>query len=253
MTEESPELRRIRALLTKAERTENEHEAEAYTQAALRLIAVHGVDEEMLAARRPDPGLPGKREISLTGTYTNEQMHLLTDIAAAYPSQSYYVTSGRTVKSVVLFGFEDDLNKIEFLFTLLLVQMTGEAAKVQADRADYPGWYDARDMATMTRRLRRGFMRGYAVRIHQRLVALFADARRDYDREHTGESSDLVVQSKGDKVLALYNADDATNDVKLDRPRNYDGRGLDLGRDAADRADLGGTKLKTAGQRALTA
>lgn len=252
MTEESPQLRRIRGLLDKAnDPAVTEHEREAYTEAAMRLIAQHGVTDEMLAAQRPDTDKPGKREISLSGVHTRSQMELLTCIAEAFPSQTYYVRKGRTITSVVVYGFDADLDKIEFLFTLLLVQMFNEVAKVKANPGDWPFWYGKTELAARTRHERIGFMLGYASRIRARLVALFEDAREEYDREHGGSGTELVLASKHDRVLALF--DEENGKIKMDKPRYYDGAAVARGQAAADRADLGGTKLQTAGQRALTA
>lgn len=253
MTEESPQLRRIRGLLDKAnDPAVTEHEREAYTEAAMRLIAQHGVTEEMLAAQRPDTDRPGKRVISLTGVHSRSQMELATCIAEAFPTQTYYVRKGRMIDSVVIYGFEADLDKIEFLFTLLLIQMFNEVEKVKADPDDWPFWFGRSELAAETKRLRVGFMVGYAARIRTRLVAMFADAREEYDREHGGSGTELVLASKHDRVLALFKEENP-EDIKPDRPRDYDSRGVRLGAAAADRADLGGTKLKTTGQRALTA
>jgi hypothetical protein len=251
MTEESPQLRRIRGLLAKAERTENEHERESYTQAALRLIAVHGVDEEMLAAKRPDNAKPGKITINLTGAYTEEQMHLANEIVSAFPARLMFHRIGRRFETVTIYGFDEDLSKIEFLFTLLLIQMTSEAAKVAAAPSDLGWWANKSELAAETRQRRRGFMRGYARRIYQRLVLLFADAREEYDREHDGEQSALVLASKADRVLALFEEENPK--LKTRKQGRTDAEGMRLGAAAADRADLGGTKLRTAGQRALTA
>lgn len=252
MTEESPQLRRIRALLDKAnDPAVTEHEREAYTEAAMRLIATHGVSEEMLAAKRSDAAKPGKITINLTGAYSQEQMHLADYITNAFPARLTFWQVGRRFDHVTIYGFEEDLAKIEFLFTLLLVQMFGGANKVNADPEDFHVWTTNAELAAATRRMRAGFMRGFGKRIHQRLVLMFADAREDYDRGHDGENSALVLASKRDRVLALFEEENPK--LRTRKSSAYDGYGASLGRAAADRADLGGTKLKTAGQRTLTA
>ena len=119
-------LTKISALLRKAETTDNEHEADAYLQAAQRLATLSSVDLAVARAhasakeKRAAPtqrtitvGEPGKR-----GLRTFVQLFL--EIGRA---NNLTCDIARDSTRVYAYGFDTDIDAVEALYSSLVVQM----------------------------------------------------------------------------------------------------------------------------------
>ena len=173
-------LSKIAALLRKAERTDNEHESDAYLQAAQRLATAASVDlavaraHTAAAERRATPtqrevviGESGKRGLR---TY----VELFLAIARA---NDIRCDIARDSTRVFAYGFESDLDATHALYASLVVQMvrssdefirTRQYADEQVERwsAKRRRW-ELRPVSPITARL--SFQRAYATRIGRRL------------------------------------------------------------------------------------
>ncbi|MEZ5294802.1 MAG: DUF2786 domain-containing protein [Ilumatobacteraceae bacterium] len=153
-------LERVRHLLDKAESTEFEAEAEAFTAKAHELITRHAIDTALLA---DDVGPntdehPVATRVDIDDPYADAKSLLLQIVAEANRCRTVY--HERLAFSTVL-GFAADLAATELLYTSLLVQ--AQSALAAAGRNAPPG------ARTRSRSYRSAFLVAYANRIGQRL------------------------------------------------------------------------------------
>src|SRR6266540_3701860 len=123
-------LARVRKLLAKAEDPAcTSAEAEAFTAKATELIAKYGVDRALLAAQDPAIDPVGDRIVPLDAPYALDKAGLLA--AVAVPLGCRVVRRTRDGVKVHLFGHDADLERVELLFTSLLVQAAHGLAAVR--------------------------------------------------------------------------------------------------------------------------
>lgn len=217
-------LGRIRALLTKAERTDFPEEAEALTAKAQQLMTRHAIDAAALDAEH---GIPAAdqvvgRRVHLDNPYPEAKVRLLNAVATANGARTVWL---ERLGMATLVGLPVDLDAVELLFTSLLLQAT--RAMTAAGRT---GSGRARSVS-----FRRAFLVSYAVRIGERL---------ERAREQTTQD---VSAARGASLLPVLRAreqavDDAftrlfPNTYGVER-RSFDASGWHAGRLAADTADL---------------
>src|SRR4051812_48824809 len=129
-------LDRIRKLLAKAERAATPEEARAYTDKAVQLMARHGVDMALLAAAEPGRDGIGATRVDLADPYTGGKARLLGWTAVALRCRAVlHQAAGGRVAAVTVFGFATDRERVEVLFTSLLLQTAGELARGRPARA----------------------------------------------------------------------------------------------------------------------
>jgi len=218
-------LRRIRALLAKAESTEYPDEAEALTAKAQELMTRHAVDAVLL-----DPGgTPHRadvttRRVHVDDPYVRAKTQLLGAVADANGVRLVWYPE---LGIANLVGIPADLDAVELLFTSLLLQVgqaLGAAERTAGRRS-------------AARSFRRAFLLGYAGRIRERLTSARERATRAAAAE---QGVDLlpVLRSRQEAV------DDAFTElfprVRSTRSRSStDAGGWEAGRAAADSADVG--------------
>src|SRR5262245_564666 len=119
-------LEKIRKLLAKAEDPGcTPAEAAALNDKAAELIAKYGVDSALLYARDPRVDPVGDRVIPLLAPYARDKSELLAGVAAVlrcHSVQRQKPTAAGREFSMHLFGFASDLERVELLYTSLLVQ-----------------------------------------------------------------------------------------------------------------------------------
>src|SRR3954452_22734726 len=114
-------LRKVRALLAKAEATDFEAEAETFMAKAQEIITRHRIDRALLADAAPDRAAPQDRWIDVVNPYASAKVRLLASVANANDCRTVWVGQR---SSAQVFGFADDLEAVEALYTSLLVQVT---------------------------------------------------------------------------------------------------------------------------------
>jgi hypothetical protein len=232
-------LRRVRALLAKAESTEFDAEAEALSAKAQELMARHRIDRAMLAEgdRGATDDVAGRR-IWIDDPYANPKFLLLSGVARA--NGAHAVWSSRFGFSTV-FGFAAELEVIEELFTSLLVQANA-ALRREGPKVDEWG-------RSRSKRFRRSFLVAYAYRIGERLDDAVAQTVVEV-AEEAGTDLVPILAARDEAVDAVLQA----TFPKLGRVRTSvsDAEGVYAGRFHADRADLSaGPALRREG-RALS-
>jgi hypothetical protein len=220
---DDPLLARVRKLLAKAEDPAcTAAEAEAFTAKATELIAKYGVDQAMLAAADPAADPVGDRMLTIIPPYARDKYSLLSAVATPLRCRAVLLAEGRTSRCH-LFGHAVDLERVELLFTSLLVQ----AAHGLMGAPIPPGAHAAA--------YRRSWLDGYTRAVGARLWA----AERSAAAAEPGaelvlvDRTGLVEQRRDDTYPAL---------VTL-APRQLRGGGRAHGYQAGRTADLGGRRV----------
>ena len=233
-------LGRIRKLLARAERAGTPEEAQACTDKAVELMARHGVDMALLAAAEPGRDEIGATRMEVADPYSAGKARLLGWTASALRCRAVlHQLGGGRVGAVTVFGFASDRERVEVLFTSLLLQA---GAQLLRERPPHAGESVAA--------YRRSWLHGFAVQVHRRLV----DAERRAERraeQQTGARDDtgaaIVLADRRSQVEHAY----AEAFPALGRSRRsvLSGTGFAAGAAAGERADLGADALS--GRRAL--
>ncbi len=239
-------LERVRRLLSKAEGAATESERDAYNAKAAELIARYGIEVALLAAMEEQSPRPADRVVGLDAPYARDKASLLSAVALPLGVRGVLCSSrgaegGRL--SMHLFGMSSDLDRVDMLYTSLLVQAAhGLAVARPADAGESVAAY------------RRSWMVGFAYTIQQRLIAAEAaakeraEAAHERDRE-SGPSVSLVL---ADRAALVDGAVAAAYPRLRSAPTRYlSGSGSAAGAAAARRADLGGRRLAKRSRPAL--
>jgi hypothetical protein len=218
-------LQRVRALLAKAEATPFDAEAEAFTAKAQELIARYRIDHALLSARNlHDRETPLPRRVHVEDPYVTAKVVLLSRVADANDCRSVWP---KPLRYVELFGFADDLDAVEELFTSLLVQVTA-ALRRSGSKRDTFG-------RSRTTAFRRAFLMAFAVRIGQRLQATVA-ATVDAAVADTGRELMPILAARAHAAEALARA--SYPFTRPIRASVTDPEGWHAGSIFADQADL---------------
>ncbi|NMD95673.1 DUF2786 domain-containing protein [Rhodococcus sp. BL-253-APC-6A1W] len=212
-------LTRIGGLLRQAESTDNAHEADAFLAAAQRLATAASVD---LAVARAHAGAKERRatpvqrlvtigEVGKKGLRTYAQLFLA--IAAANDVQCD-ITATSTV--IFAYGFADDIDVCEALYSSLLVQMvrasdaylrsgTYRSESTVRTVIERRGGRDVRTrvrkpIAPVTARL--NFQSAFAARIGARLAETKQEIEKDAESSSPG--TELVLRGKAVEVRDFY-------------------------------------------------
>lgn len=220
-------LAKVRALLSKAESTNFEHEAEALTAKAQELISRYAIDE----ALAQDPAgqqrvRPVARRLAVDDPYSSAKSGLLAVVAGANGVRTVW---DDRFGLMTIIGFESDLDAVEVLFTSLLMQAS--RAMLSNGRVT-----DGRGRSR-TRSFRQSFLVAFSGRIRERLFLASMEVARSASEE-LGRDVLPVLADRRDEV------DEATKDMfpHLRRKRGpsiSNESGWRAGRAAAETATLG--------------
>jgi Protein of unknown function (DUF2786) len=220
---DDPLLARVRKLLAKAEDPAcTPAEAEAFTAKAAELIAKYGVDQALLAGTDPALDPVGDRIVTVLAPYARDKAGLLGAVAVALRCRVVHLERRGTAR-IHLFGHAADLERVELLFTSLLVQAAHGLAATEVPSFDHPAAF------------RRSWLVGFTEAIRARLT----EAERAAAAEAPGAELVLV-----DRTELVDRRRDETypNLIRLG-PRRLAGSGRRQGYAAGRTADLGGTGL----------
>lgn len=245
MTEMDRRLKRVRALLDRAQRVDTEpREAEAASRKAMRLITEYGISQAMLdAAGGQDEGGLDSVTITMHAPYTYEKAELLTAIGFVFGCESS--TRGwrgrHAIESATLYGYRSDLDRTQMLYTSLVMQATNEMART-------------REPAGVSRvTFLRDFLFGFANAVITRLKAMQNEVVEQYEQEHAGETGAgnlpisvlPVLASRRERVRSFF--EEQTGDLETAEPIVRDGVGVYAGHIAGQTADLGDGRTTVAG------
>ena len=229
-------LRRVQALLAKADSTEFEEEAEALRVKANELIATHSITATMLAAEGRSADALGKVIIYFTGAYTHNQASLLTGIANVFNCKAvHYAAPGgrKTLDKAVVVGYSSDLDVVEGLFRIINMQAVHECAQTIP-----PAWEHGRTY-------RNSWWFGFNRVVHGRLKKAHATAVRQASATSNGISAALVLVDRAAKVEAYR--DEIFSNLRTSKRHARSSFGYCDGKAAGARADIGQSRV--GGQR----
>ena len=227
-------LDKVRKLLAKAEDPAcTLAEAEAFNVKAMELMAKYGVDRALLAVADPGSDVIGDRVIELVAPYALDKTALLAGIADTMRCRSVRRTSrvgDRKSFAMHMFGFESDLDRVELLFTSVLVQASQALAAQRVPAAESLAAY------------RRSWLAGFTHAIVLRLRAAEERAAGDASDVPDGRSVALVLADRSG--IVQQRLAEAYPRVRFSAPRRLAGTGMSAGYEAGQRADLGGTPVR---------
>jgi len=230
----------VRKLLAKAENPAcTEVEAKALNDKAAELIARYGLEEALKTAADPTRDEVGDRVIVIDAPYAIAKSTLLHRIAEPLGCRTVRRRHrpGQPVE-VHLFGYDSDMDRVDLLYTSLLVQLA--LAVTWAPIPPYEG----------VKAFRRAFMLGFSSAVYKRLTEAEQRARRQYDDgRQDGPSTALVLADRSDQVARRVKA--AYPKLVSGSASTTSGSGYRLGDTAGRRADLGGTRVAAGHRRAL--
>ncbi|MEV4581198.1 DUF2786 domain-containing protein [Nonomuraea jabiensis] len=215
-------LERVRKLLAKAERTDNEHERATFMAAASALMAKHGIDSLPPAGTRQTPG---DRVVTLPNPWAREKARLVSLVAQAVRCRPLLIGRGEGGQRVHVFGFAADLERADLLATSLLLQMASGLARVRVP-----------DGVTAVRAYRRSWLLGFTDEVYRLLCVAESQA------EQASTGAALVLADRRTEVERAVAAH--YPDIRVSVPRTS-GTGYRDGMAAGRRADLGRTGMTT--------
>lgn len=217
-------LAKVRALLAKAESTTFDAEAEALTAKAQELMTRHRIDRATVSSDGSGEKVVGRR-VGLDRPYVDAKSLLAGGIAHANGCRAVW---SKEFGFITLFGYPDDLDGTETLFTSLLVQ-----ASSALQREGSKHYADGR---SRTKSFRRSFLIAFAVRISQRLEEA-ADQTVEAVEVETGRSLLPALASRVQEVEEMV--EENFPEMRQVRMSGSDYEGYVRGTEFGDAADLG--------------
>jgi hypothetical protein len=233
-------LDRVRKLLAKAEDDGcTPAEAEALTAKAAELMARYGIDRALLGTLHPGSDKPADRVFDLDNPWAAVKAHLLSGLAAALRCQCVLLNRRDPGSRVHVFGYQSDLDRLDMLFTSLLVQMHRALAQqvVPGVHGHAKAW-------------RRSYMLGFSSAAVGRVrAAEEAAVSHASGGERPGQPGTALVLA--DRALVVKaqvrQAYPRTRQVKT----TYTGSGYQSGHRDGQSADIGGKRMGASAGRAL--
>ncbi len=221
-------LRRVQALLTKAESTEFPDKAEALLTKAQELMARHAIDEAMVQRAGGSPAQVESVAISVSAPYASARSALLSAVARANDCRAVLHGGRSGPQNCTVVGHRSDLEKVQALFAALSMHATRSMLAAAVPSDDTP------------RRFRHAFLLAFASRVGERLRLATRDARSQAETA-VGSSVALALR---ERTVAVDEAL-ASQFPRLGTVRwqASSAAGMQHGRAAADGASLGHTTI----------
>lgn len=233
-------LRRVRALSDIASRESTpEGEREAAMQKAMELMALYGITQAHLVSEGKATDEIGRTDIAITDPYSYPKVLLVHNLAEALRCKAIITKqSGKRYQRVAVIGAESDRERVEFLYTSLLVQALRGLARVNG--------YSAAD----TKVRRSNYLRGFGFRAGERLKEI-ERATIQEDAATSGTGAELVLLDRSTLVERAYR-DMFPDAHKTKSSYRRNNAAWSQGTNDANRADLGQSRVG-GGRRELTA
>ncbi|MCK9901086.1 DUF2786 domain-containing protein [Frankia sp. Cpl3] len=231
-------LGRVRKLLAMAEAEGLPDAArENYNAKAAELIAQYGIDRALLEDAAPAGAVAGDVVMGIDAPYARDKISLLASVADPLGCRLVHRTQpagSGTAHAAHLFGMAGDIERVQMLFTSLLVQQAHGLAAVHP-----PRWEDPRAF-------RRSWMAGFSVAVRDRLAQAEEAARRRAEGAEKPPAADGASERRS--VAVVLASREGVVDAHLarvyprlrtTRARQLSGSGGRDGYRAGQRADLG--------------
>jgi hypothetical protein len=221
---------KIRALLAKAEGTNNQHEAEMFFAKATELMDKYRIED---AAVRDRPSDIGRATFPMAGfKYLRASVQLLGAVARHYGCVVFVAHTGNS-KFPTIVGEQSDIEATVMMFRSLIIQRDRACLAEPVPSGKSPISF------------RTSFALGYTIRIAARLKEI-----RD--------AAQATIEGTTSAALEVYGRYEALKEklgnpgsVNHNRP-TVDVHGVGSGDRAARTADLGQDRIESTGPRAIT-
>lgn len=236
---------KIRGLLAKAEGASTEAEAEVCRNMAFKLMQKYAIDEADIRAKSGKSRNEQVKHhfIPCGGIYKDSLIELGFAVAAAIRGVMTVKGQHNGTPGFTLYGYEDELNSVKYLYSSLVLQMTTALNREWKSSTTQGIYHHATAMQKF--KFKRSFGIAYARRIEQR----FIDMQKQEEAEVTPGTAlalvDLDAKVKTWMDLNLLLASSKTN-------LSMSGLGYKSGDAAGCRADLGQTDISNSDRRSLT-
>jgi Protein of unknown function (DUF2786) len=230
---------RVRKLLAKAEAEGvTPDEAQALTGKASELMAKYGIDRALLAARRPETDKPADRKIDIDNPWARVQAHLLCGLASALRCQAVILPRPGPGSRIHIFGFESDLERLDVLYTSLLLQMWSGLRT-----AVVPGW------SRSPRAWRRSWLLGFTSAVISRVRAAEHHVTEQARETTNGARTELVLADRTQVITQNINhAYPVTSKARI----TYSGSGYGSGYTEGQKADINQRNVGRRDTRAIS-
>lgn len=220
---------KVRKLLDKATATSNHYEAEAFSRKAAELLARYRIDPDRLKGLEQTDALD-IREFELgRGAYVRARLALLMAVAGPHDVKVVFASSPTGMVAHAA-GFESDLDVVELIYASLHQQAATQMADIR------------RSTPAATQRFRRSFLFGFADQIGRMLDEAQLNLAGQDAGSPLAESTELALRNRVDQVeehlLGAFGRVRAARPPSTAQPG-----GWKAGASAADRADVGRTRL----------
>lgn len=262
----SSAIERISALLIKAERTDNPHEADAYLMKAQALATMASIDIAAARARKladEKPTSPVTRTVSIGDKRKRANTHLISLFVAIAHNNFAIVDVASDSTYVVAYGMPQDLDATHTLFASLSVQMATSAQRYLEKNEWKSDTYRTRSRRTglpvkkpFTRQTARAaFYRAYVARIDERLQQARDTAVRSRDESRGNEPSAALILRESEAEVRAFHRDNSDARGRWGGYRGAatgrSGSAAGAGRTAASHARLRSSDELPKGRRAL--
>ena len=229
-------LDQIRALQRVADDPETPPKtAEFYREKVQELIARYGVEHAMLHRIERSDERPVGRKFLVDNPWSMARTVLLNGLAIAMGCQLIDLGPVKGAgREVHIFGFRSDLDRLDFLYTSLQLQMLSELAATQvpaSERKRIKSW-------------RYAWLIGFVNAVTSRVKAAEQRAQGQAQEKNQGETSvELVLADRASAVLGAFHTAYPPSKMRDTRPGASRQGGAKAGQYAGDRADIGNTRL----------
>lgn len=217
-------LRRVRALLAKAEGTDNIHEQEAFFAKAQTLMAKYQISEAQLIVEglRQNQPVNHKKITFPQQVGRRDKTYLLQHIAKLLHGRSFQTSPKNSTKknpftypgSVTIVGTAEDIHLIELLWTTLCMQLDIATSKYVKQNSG---------QGVHGRTLRRSFVNGWCTRVRE----LLTDAYSEVEKVEMSSSTELVFigreKAVGEYIGERWKLSNSSRKIKVDLLAQGDG------------------------------
>jgi Protein of unknown function (DUF2786) len=238
MSEQEKWMDKIQKILAKAERAGTQEEADVFFAKAQELMTKWGIEESMLAKEGKSTDEIIREHITLNRSGLFKSMVQMF-VAVAIPNDVkvllYSPSQYKKYAGVDLIGWKSDVEKVKMMYASLWIQSAMEQKRSMPAEVKTRNW-------TGVDRWRRSFRLHYAYRIGERLDEIKRITVQDQvSHSADGNGMQLAIIDRGKAVQSYMNK--IPTKAAQNRSVKTDWDGANAGRSAANRADLGQTRV----------